>query len=149
MKKINKNINIQDFLPHREPMLMVDTILEIKEKEVITSFRISENNIFVENNCFSEAGLIENIAQTCSAIAGQDLNEDLQNHHDPGSKVIGFITNIKKVKIHKLPSVHDEIISKAVLDSQFGDICNILCKTYLDEDLLVEAEISLFIKKLD
>jgi len=142
------HINIQDFLPHREPMLMVDRILEISKEEVITSFRIQPDNIFVDKRFLVESGLIENVAQTCSAITGQDFGDEIRNHEDPGSKVIGFITNIKKVKIHELPPVGSEIISKAQLNSQFGDICTISCLTYLEDRLLVEAEISLFIKAL-
>ena len=142
------DINIQDYLPHREPMLMVDRITEIGNKEVTTSFRIEEDNIFIENGKFSATGLIENIAQTCSAITGQDFSDELEGHPDPGSKVIGFITNIKKVKIHNLPSIGDVITSRAVLKSHFGEICTIGCETFLDENLLVEAEISLFIKAL-
>jgi 3-hydroxymyristoyl/3-hydroxydecanoyl-(acyl carrier protein) dehydratase len=53
-------INIHNFLPHREPMLMTDYILELTKEKVITSFEIKEDNIFVHNNEFVEAGLIEN-----------------------------------------------------------------------------------------
>lgn len=120
--------------------------MEIKKDEAITSFKILEENIFVKNGFFTETGLIENIAQTCSAITGQEITEDFEDHHDPGSKVIGFITNIKKVKIFDVPKVGDTIVSKAVLNSQFGEICTISCTTFLGEKVLVEAEISLFIK---
>ena len=94
-------INIHNFLPHRKPMLMTDYILELTKEKVTTSFEIKPDNIFVFNNEFVEAGLIENLAQTCSSILGQSF---FQNP-DVEMKVIGFITNIKKIEIFALPKV--------------------------------------------
>jgi len=137
-------INIHNFLPHREPMLMTDYILELTEEKVTTSFKITEDNIFVSDNEFVEAGLIENLAQTCSSILGQSF---FQNP-DVETKVIGFITNIKKIEIFALPNVDDVIISKASLISQFENVCNIFCETFLNDKTLIRAEINLFIHEV-
>lgn len=137
-------INIHHFLPHREPMLMVDYILELTQDNVITSFKITADNIFVHNNEFVEAGLIENSAQTCSSIVGQSFFEG----PDAETKVIGFITNIKKIEVFSLPRVGDTIISKASFISQYENICNISCETYNNDELLIRAEINLFIQKV-
>ncbi len=137
-------INIHNFLPHRTPMLMTDYILELTEDKVITSFEIEEDNIFVFNNQFVEAGLVENLAQTCSSILGQSF---FQNP-DVETKVVGFITNIKKIEIFALPKVGDKIISRASLISQFENICQIFCETFLDDKLLIRGEINLFIQEV-
>ena len=134
-----EDIDIQHYLPHREPMLMVDSILEIGEGKVVTSFKILENNIFLHNNRFAEIGLIENMAQTCSAIVGQDIFENSEAQ----TRVIGFITNIKKINIFKTIAVNEVIITKAELISQFGDICNINSKTFHNDELIAEGEINL------
>jgi 3-hydroxyacyl-[acyl-carrier-protein] dehydratase len=138
-------INIHNFLPHREPMLMADYILELTKEKVVTSFEIKEDNIFLHNNEFVEAGLIENLAQTCSSILGQSFFE---NPEEADTKVIGFITNIKKIEVFALPKVHDKIISKASLISQFENICHIFCETFNNEELLIRAEINLFIQEV-
>ncbi|WP_312399568.1 ABC transporter permease [Chryseobacterium sp.] len=137
-------INIHNFLPHREPMLMADYILELTKEKVITSFEIKEDNIFVHNNEFVEAGLIENLAQTCSSILGQSFFEN----PEADTKVIGFITNIKKIEVFALPKAGDTIISKASLISQFENICQISCETFVDETLLIKGEINLFIQEV-
>lgn len=137
-------INIHNFLPHREPMLMTDYILELTPEKVITSFEIKEDNIFVHNNKFVEAGLIENLAQTCSSILGQSFFEN----PDADTKVIGFITNIKKIEVFALPKVGDKIISKASLVSQFENICQISCETFFNNKLLIRGEINLFIQEV-
>ena len=64
-------IPIQKYLPHQPPMQMVDTIISITNTDILTEFFIDEKNIFVYDDFFSEAGLIENMAQSCSAIIGQ------------------------------------------------------------------------------
>ncbi|WP_299179559.1 ABC transporter permease [uncultured Chryseobacterium sp.] len=137
-------INIHNYLPHREPMLMVDYILELTKENVITSFVITPNNVFVHNGTFAESGLIENMAQTCSSILGQSFFEN----PEADTKVIGFITNIKKIEIFSLPKVGDKIISKASLISQYENICNIFCETFNSDELLIRAEINLFIQEV-
>ena len=137
-------INIHNFLPHREPMLMVDYILELTPEKVITSFVITSDNIFVHNNQFVEAGLVEHSAQTSSSILGQSFFENPESN----TKVIGFITNIKKIEVFELPKVGNKIISNASLISKYENICQILCETFLDEKLLIRTEISLFIQEI-
>lgn len=137
-------INIHHFLPHREPMLMTDYILELTKEKVITSFEIKEDNIFVDKGVFVEAGLIENSAQTCSSILGQSFFKN----PEADTKVIGFITNIKKIEIFSLPKVGTTIISKASLISQFENICQIFCETFLEDELLIRSEINLFIQEV-
>ena len=65
------NISIHKYLPHHPPMQMVDTITDISNTHVVTEFTVTDSCIFVENGMFAEVGLIENMAQTCSAIVGQ------------------------------------------------------------------------------
>lgn len=137
-------INIHNFLPHREPMLMADYILELTKEKVVTSFEIKEDNIFVHNGEFVEAGLIENLAQTCSSIFGQSFFENPETD----TKVIGFITNIKKIEVFALPKTGNKIISKASLISQYENICNIFCETFNNDELLIRAEINLFIQEI-
>ncbi|MFY1045134.1 ABC transporter permease [Chryseobacterium sp. GP-SGM7] len=137
-------INIHHFLPHREPMLMVDYILELTPEKVVTSFEIKSDNIFVHNNQFIEAGLIEHSAQTSSSILGQSFFASPESN----TKVIGFITNIKKIEIFGLPEAGNKIFSKASLISKYENICQIFCETFLDEKLVIRTEISLFIQEV-
>lgn len=138
------HINIQEYLPHREPLLMVDGIIELCKEKVITRFSIQADNIFLLNNQLQESGLIENMAQTCASIVGQSFFDDQSND----TKVIGFITSIKKVNIFSLPHLGQEIITKAKLVSQYENICNVSCETFCEDELLGTAEINLFIQEI-
>lgn len=148
---VNTGVDIQNYLPHRAPMLMVDLILDIDANFVETIFLIKEDNIFVENNVFIEAGLIENTAQTCSAIVGKKYFFDEDGTENENVNVIGFISALKNVKIHSAPKVGDTIITKADLVSKFaGDdytLCTMNCKSSVEDQLLLECEINLFIQK--
>jgi 3-hydroxymyristoyl/3-hydroxydecanoyl-(acyl carrier protein) dehydratase len=144
-------VDIQNYLPHRAPMLMVDLILDINSNFVETTFLIKEDNIFVDNNIFVEAGLIENTAQTCSAIVGKKYFFEEDGTENENVNVIGFISALKNLKIHSLPKAGDTIITKANLVSKFiGDdytLCTMSCESLLEDKILLECEINLFIQK--
>lgn len=140
-------IEIRNFLPHRDPMLMVDLIIAIDDQSVETTFLVTEKCIFVENGYFSESGLIENAAQTCSAIVAQ-------NYFVEGAtpvQLVGFIGAIKKLSIKELPLVNQTLISKAKLISKMDTedfvLCLIECTIFAEEKVLLETEMNLFIKE--
>lgn len=145
-------ININDFLPHRAPMLMVDFLVEITTTSVTSVFKIKEDNVFVENNYFSEVGLIENSAQTCSSIVGQTFFFTSENEARENVKLVGFISGIKKATVFMLPKVNDTIKTSATLVSRFDSddysICTMKCETFQEDNLLLEAEINLFIQEV-
>ncbi|KOP37260.1 MULTISPECIES: ABC transporter permease [unclassified Flavobacterium] len=148
---LNTGVDIQNYLPHRAPMLMVDLILDIDANFVETTFLIKEDNIFVQDTVFIEAGLIENTAQTCSSIVGKKYFFDEDGTENENINVIGFISALKNVKIHSLPKVGDTIITKADLVSKFaGDdytLCTMSCQSSVEDQILLECEINLFIQK--
>ena len=148
---MDTTIDIKNYLPHRKPMLMVDMILIMDDEKVETIFEIKGDNIFIHNNTFIEAGLIENAAQTCSSIVAKDYFVDENNQDKSGVDVVGFISAIKTLKIHKLPEVGNTIKTISTLVSKFVtddySLCTMSCKTFNNEELLLEGEINLFIQE--
>jgi predicted hotdog family 3-hydroxylacyl-ACP dehydratase len=145
-------VNINHFLPHRAPMLMVDVLKEITRTSVTSVFEINSSNVFVENNYFSEVGLIENAAQTCSCIVGQSFFLTRDNQIKENVKLVGFISGIKKATVYMLPMVNQTIKTSATLVSRFDtddySICTMKCASYQEENLLLESEINLFIQEV-
>ena len=129
-------------------MQMVDTITDISNTHVVTEFKVTDSCIFVENGMFAEVGLIENMAQTCSAIVGQFLFgiEDTSNY------VIGYISAIKKLEIFTLPRVQQTVTAEAELLSRFDSdeyyICSMRCDAFVGDILMATAELNLVIKNL-
>jgi predicted hotdog family 3-hydroxylacyl-ACP dehydratase len=144
-------IDIKKYLPHRSPMLMVDLILVMDDEKVETIFEIKEDAIFIQNGVLTEVGLIENAAQTCSSVVAKDYFVDENNQDKADVNVVGFISAIKTLKIHKLPNVGETIKTIATLVSKFVSsdycLCTMDCKTFHNEELLLEGEINLFIQE--
>ena len=146
-----QRIEIHEYLPHTEPMLMVDYITSLDREHVKTVFEIKAGNIFVENDVFCESGLSVNAAQTCSAIVARSYFVDEEGNDLPKKKVIGFISSVKSVKIHSLPQVGSLINTEAELKLRFDAesyiTCLIGCKSYRGDELLLEGEINLMVRE--
>lgn len=149
----NTQVNIKNFLPHRSPMLMVDDLISIDNETVETTFKIRKDCVFTNNNTgfFCEAGLIENAAQTCSAIVGQNFF-DKDDTEGINKQVLGFISGIKTLKINSLPSINDIIATKSNLISKFDAgsyiICTMDCKTYIHDNIIANFTMNLFIQEV-
>ena len=144
-------IEIQKFLPHRNPMLMVTNLFYIDETSAKSEFVIKEKCVFVKDMILSETGLIENAAQVCSAIVGQGYFED-DDLEGVSNKLVGYISAIKKVEIFSLPKVGDSIITKASLISRLDTgsvtICSMNCSTYNNDQLIVDCTMNFLIHEV-
>ncbi|MFS4466576.1 ABC transporter permease [Maribacter sp. 2210JD10-5] len=146
-----RQIDIKKFLPHRPPMLMVSSMPHIDNDSVITEFNISKECLFTDELVLNESGLIENVAQTCSAIVGQSYFEydDLEG---TSNKLIGYISAIKKVQIYQLPKIGQTLISKAKLISRYDtdelSICTISCSSFTNDDLIVDCTLNCLIHEV-
>lgn len=150
---MSEPIDIKHYLPHRTPMLMVDMITAMDDENVLTFFEIKPDNIFLNDGVFIESGLIENAAQTCSAIVAKDYYVDGDNHDKPNVSVIGFISALKTLRIHALPKAGSTIFTNATLASKFitesYTLCTMNCTTTCEDQTLLEGEINLFIQQIE
>ena len=64
------DINVLHLLPQRPPFIMVDKLTYCDPKHAKTVFLVRADNIFCHDGVMEEAGLVENIAQTCAARTG-------------------------------------------------------------------------------
>ena len=56
--------NIVDLIPQKPPMVMVGQLISHDNVSTISAFSLNKENIFCEKGFLSEAGIIENMAQT-------------------------------------------------------------------------------------
>ena len=132
-------------------MLMVTKIIDLNEDTVTTEFKVTKDCIFVNNDRFTESGIIENAAQSCSAIVGQDFfaADDLEG---VGNSIIGFISGIKKAQIFLLPKTGDTLTTKANLLSNYSSgnfsICTMECKIYTGKELVAECILNFLIQEV-
>jgi len=129
--------NIEDCIPHRFPFIMIDNLLVVNQEHFESDFIIEENNVLVKNNIFQEAGLIENIAQTCAASFGF---LDRAENEEPK---IGFIGAISRLVVYELPPVYSRITTVVTPTHQLGNIYMVIGRNFLDGRILLECEMKI------
>ena len=88
---------LQELIPQRDPMIMIDALYEASELEIDTGLTISNDNLFCSDGLFEAPGIIEHIAQSASAFAG--FKAKIANQPTP----LGFIGEVKKFRLRFLP----------------------------------------------
>ena len=131
--------DILSYIPQRPPFVMVDRVMASDETSTKSSFRIREDNIFVEGGKLKEPGLVENIAQTAAARAGfKALSE--------GEPVkVGFIGGIRNLQVLGFPEVGSDIETEITVVNQVYDVSVISGKVTCKGMLLAACEMKIFI----
>lgn len=109
--------NITSIIPQRAPFVMIDSLLDANETGFNTEFKITSDNLFLENGILSESSLIENIAQTCAAGFGY-LNSLIEG----GEPKLGFIGAVTQVQVMDTAKLDDVIETAVQILSTFDTI---------------------------
>lgn len=123
---------ILDLIPQKPPFVMVDTLFDYTELTGITGFEIPEDNILVENGKFSEAGLIEHMAQSMSLHRGyQGFAAGLKKPKT------GFIGVIKSVEIMELPKAGTRLKTYVEILHEVMNVTSVSAKTHNEEGKVI------------
>ncbi|MDR2972775.1 MAG: pseudouridylate synthase [Bacteroidales bacterium] len=133
-------ISILQIIPQRPPFVMVDTLLFRNPKTTKTNLTVREDNIFVDNGVLAEAGLIENIAQTCATFIGTVENEAGIN-----SVKIGFIGMIRNLEINRLPKEGETIVTQVNLIEEVFQISLINATVSIKDEIITTCEMKISI----
>jgi hypothetical protein len=133
--------NIIPLIPQEPPFVMVSKLLHTDVNITRSSFTVNGDNVFVKDNLFQEAGLMENIAQTAALRAGY-----LAEIEDR-PVAIGYIGAVSSFEIFDLPKVDDEIITEITVENQIFDITVLSGRVWLNKNLMAKCEMKLFISK--
>lgn len=137
-----QEIDIHELLPQQEPFVMVGQLLHFDMEHTVTSLTISEANIFTEEGAFTEAGIIENIAQTCASRIGY-INKYILKK----SIQIGFIGAVRKLKIHRLPKVGETVITSIqTLEEVFG-MTLVAATSKIGDEVIAEGEMKIAVSE--
>ena len=131
---------IVELIPQRHPFVMIDKLFFSDAEKTISGFEIKSDCILCGNGTLSEGGLVENIAQTAAAGVGYICKKE--NTPVP----VGFIAAIKDLKVYKLPSAGSEIKTEITIENKVMNITIINGKTFMNEELLAECEMRIFVK---
>jgi predicted hotdog family 3-hydroxylacyl-ACP dehydratase len=126
-------------IPQKPPMVMVDRLIRSEGTETVTAFMIRPDNVFLENGKLTEAGLIENMAQTAAAGSGSKPEEA---GREPRT---GFIGGIKDLAINKLPCTGEEIVTRATVEHSVLDATVVRAEVRLNERVIAGCEMKIFL----
>jgi predicted hotdog family 3-hydroxylacyl-ACP dehydratase len=130
--------DITDLIPQNPPFVMVGSLIAVDEKMARSSFTINPDNVFLKNNIFQEAGLMENIAQTAALRAGYMAAAE----NKPVS--LGYIGAVKDMEIFSLPKAGDEIETEISIEEQVFNMAIISGKVWLNGTLIASCKLNVF-----
>lgn len=125
---------ITKLIPQKFPFVMVDALVWFDSQSIKAQLSVDNSNIFVENNHFTESGLIEHMAQTVALHTGYQYF--LRNKVAP----IGYIGSIKSIFIEKRPKVGDTIVTKANILQEFMGVTLVSIESKLNKDIIATAQ---------
>jgi len=131
-------IDIIKLIPQKPPFVMVDKLLYCDPKTTKTSLSVREDNIFFNNGFLAEAGLIENIAQTCAARVGNE-NNNLGNN---GVK-IGFIGMIRNLEIIRLPKAGETLVTQVNLVEEVFQVSLVNATVCVGDEVITSCEMKI------
>ncbi len=132
--------DILQYIPQREPIVMVHELMEATDEQVSTTFTIEPGNVFLSNGYFAEPGLIENIAQTAAVQAGYYCQQN--NIPVP----IGYIAAVKNLKIMDLPKENSTIHTRVKVTNKVLDVMVIEGEIEQEGKLICSCEMRIFTK---
>ena len=136
-----EDIDILSLIPQKPPFVMVDELLFSDDNITRTKFTVSADNVFVINDEFSEAGLMENMAQTAAAGSGNMAR--IENR----PVTIGYIGQVKNLEVFELPKVGDELLTEIKIEVQVFDTSIVSGKVWHNDKLVAQCEMKIFISQ--
>lgn len=135
-------VDIRQLIPQREPILMIDELVSADENNGETVFKIKPDNIFLNSaGQFEETGLIENIAQSASAVAG--YRALLNGATNPP---VGYIGEIKKFRRYHQPQAGDELSTRIKLGVEVNGVTMLTGQTYVNGVMAAETQMKIYIR---
>jgi predicted hotdog family 3-hydroxylacyl-ACP dehydratase len=133
-----KDIDIKTIIPQQPPFVMIDRLVHFDPVFTKTEFRIKPDTLFVENGKLLEAGLLENIAQTCAARLGYINTVILK-----GPVRLGFIGAMKSLSVNGLPAIDSTLETTVEVINEVFNITLVNATTLCNDEVLVTCEMKI------
>jgi predicted hotdog family 3-hydroxylacyl-ACP dehydratase len=120
---------------------MVDTFFGASEEGAETGLHVQSGNLFCEGDLLREPGMIEHVAQSAAAFAGY------APYVKGESPKLGFIGEVKKFKIARLPKVGEFLHTSLRVLGEAAGVTLISAETKSGEEVLATCQMKIFIKE--
>ena len=132
---------IKSLIPHRYPFLLIDKLVDIIPNESATGIKnVTFNENFFQGHFDSRsvmpgALIIESMAQSAGTLVMHSLNKTQKN-------MSVYLLTVDKAKFRKPVCPGDTLHHKVVKKQNIKNIWKFSCKSYVDDNLVAEAEVS-------
>lgn len=134
--------HITALIPHRHPMLLVDEVSHADSLSCHTVYTVSAECFLVDGGRLSEAGLVENMAQSASALAG--WHALLNGASGPP---VGTIGEVSHLHIHSLPLVGQTLSTEVSFGIAVGSIRTLTASVTVNGVLAASARFKINIEQ--
>jgi len=129
---------IQKFLPHRYPFLMIDKVVEMERyKRIVAIKSVTINEGFFQGHFPGKPVMPGVLILECMAQAGGLLL--LQEIPDRAKKIM-YLASMSDVKFRRPVVPGDQLRIEVNILTWKGDLCKIEAKTFVDGNLATEAK---------
>lgn len=134
--------DIEQLIPQRAPVRMVDSLLSVEGETAVTLLSVRPDNYFLETDgTLAEAGMIEHMAQSASALAGY-----LARKAGAQSAPVGYIGEVRNFRCSRYPQVGDELKTRVTREEVFGDIACISGETWVADERVAELQMKIYVR---
>ena len=137
------NEDIKNLIPQRDPIMMVDKLIDVDGDVAVTSLTVRDDNYFMdEDGLLAEPGLIEHIAQSASAFAGYRAMAS-------GAVIppVGYIGEVKKFHCYRRPHVDAELRTVITIGTEIAGVTVITGEIRLRDEIIADTQMKIFIEK--
>lgn len=134
---------IKTVIPHRSPLLLIETVHElIYDQKIIASYHIKQNEPvfdghFPQNPIYPGVYYIESIAQ-----AGAILMFESRKKRGIFDPAIGFLSTVEKARFRKICGPGDRLVFEVSLEKSRGPFFWLQGKVFVEADVVAEANVS-------
>lgn len=131
--------DIKQLIPQRYPFMMVDEFEQRDDTSAATALTIRQDNYFITyDGCMAETGLIEHIAQSCSALAGAVSKSE--------TAPIGMIVEVKNFLCQRRPQVGERLETTVTFGFSFGQMTLAHGITTISGETVAEVDLKIFVQ---
>jgi len=133
-------MNIQNYLPHRYPFLLIDKVIDIKKnKSIIAQKNVSYNEPFFQGHfpdypVFPGVLLLEAMAQATAIL-------DIESNDRDMSKQLYYFVGIDKARFKRQVVPGDIIIIQAKLNQSKSDIHKFSSECHVNDEVVCTSEL--------
>lgn len=137
------DVAMERLIPQRDPIRMVDRLVEVDGGTATTALSVRPDNYFMEDDgAMAEPGLIEHIAQSALALAGYRALAS-----GAPAPPVGYIGEVRKFRCYRRPRVGEELRTSVVWGDTVGDIALVSGESRVGDERVAEVGMKISIPK--